>query len=176
MIYLLIALLLTAIVFNSVSLFKLYKMLNAFITTIQSTHSIEFGVDIQEGNQAPYFKSRDQHGGTISSDQFLNGFSILFVSATCPTCKNIIHKLNTVDDQILEGLIVVSQGTIEEKYVESLSLLKIPYLDDMKIVDDYDVRAVPKLFEVNDTNIIFKIADLNGLDDLKKLKKEREAV
>ena len=176
MIYLLIASLSTAIVFNSFNLFKLYKMLNTFIMTIQSTHSIEFGVDIQEGNQAPYFKAKDQHGEIVSSDQFLNGFSILFVSATCPTCKNIIYKLNSVDEQILENLIVVSQGTIEEKYVESLSLLKIPYLDEMKIVDDYDVRAVPKLFEVDDSNIISHIADLNGLDDLKKLKKEREAV
>ena len=176
MIYVLMILLIASISFNGVSMYKLFKNLNIFIGVIQSTHSVEFGAEMQVGDTAADFKSKDQHGNTISNNQLLDGYKFLFVSSTCPTCKNIIAKMNTLNDDVLKNLIVVSQGSIEQKHIELLSSMKISYLDDMKIVDDFNVRSVPKLIEVNESDTIAHITEVNGIEDLKKLSEKLKVV
>lgn len=152
---------------NGFNLFKLFKKLNFFISIIQQNSLVSYDLEIQLGTTAPDFNLKDQFGKVISNKENKKT-NIIFISPTCPTCKTLIKQLNNLKDDVLDEIVFVSQGEIDEEYINELTLKKISYVSSMKVVDDFNIRGVPKLIRIDEKNMIRTVETLTSINDLTK--------
>lgn len=167
MILLLLILISLSILVNGFNLFKLFKKLNFFISIIQQNSLASYDLEIQLGATAPDFNLKDQFGKVISSKEN-NKINFIFISPTCPTCKTLIKQLHKLKDDVLKEIVFVSQGEIDEEYINELTLKKISYVNSMKVVDDFNIRGVPKLVRIGEKNVIHTVETLTSINDLTK--------
>lgn len=150
---------------NALHLFKLYKNLNSFIMSIQSNNLVSYSLELQPGSSAPIFNEKDQFGNMVSNKNE-DGINFIFISPTCPTCKSLINDLHKLKVELKNNLVFVSQGKIDDKYIDDLTYKKIPYIDSIRLVDDFNIRGVPKLVSINSANKITKVETISSVYDL----------
>ncbi|MGN4944842.1 TlpA family protein disulfide reductase [Bacillus cereus group sp. MYBK104-1] len=156
------------VLIESIILYKLYKTLKLFVTKLHRIESISFSQDIQKGSAAIPFKIKDQFGHVIQVNAAMeNSITILFISASCSTCKQLINAIKyTPELPINKNLLFISQGKVEDRYLEILTQNNISYVYSDKIVEDYNIRKVPRAVLVDKHGVILEINSINSWDDL----------
>lgn len=167
MIYIVLVCTIAVIIFNGFNIYNLYKKLNSFINILQSNGLVGYQSELLPGADAPRFNLKDQFGNIITNNN-LEDRKIMFISPTCSTCKMIIRNIEKISNEHLSKLVVISQGEVEQMVVDELTKKKVSYINSLEVVDDFNVRTVPKLIELNEQNQILRITGLSTIGDLNK--------
>lgn len=153
------------------NIWKLINRINEFFDLTQKYTIFEYVTELQVGHAAPIFQGKDQFNNTIKSGDNKD-MLLVFITPTCPVCKNIINELGKVDSKTLNFLdmVFISRGPIEQDYVDILSNFNVSYLNSIKTVDLFNIRSVPKAIWIDRNNNIVASESLSTIQDVLLMK------
>ncbi len=127
--------------------------------TVQEGHSHEGGPGhelLAEGTAAPDFRLPMTDGKTLGPEDLRGSYSILlFVTPTCPYCKELKTRLLDRDVPVKDRLIFITPGGVdpeklsaEQRKVEAHVAAAFPVLSDRSrtIAGEYNAAAVPTAY------------------------------
>ncbi|WP_206763768.1 TlpA family protein disulfide reductase [Cytobacillus firmus] len=154
---------------ESFIIYAFIKIIKTFLGEIKSIKGLQFG-SINNGDPAPLFRSLDHRDIRIILKDILKNHEVtlLFLSNSCPTCKELLDKIETIDDRYNRFTIVVSHDEIllndSVKNLLNISFIKAPHL-----FSSYKVTKTPYVFMINKAGIVTVSTSINNYNHLNRL-------
>lgn len=154
---------------EGILLFSVIKALNKFVEKIQKVSSIEFSKHVEKGAMAPPFKLKDQFNNALRIGPNIEQNTILlFISHSCPSCKRIIQSISPSFNIQNTTLAFISNGHIEQEYIQKLTSSNISYIADEQLFQMYNVTNAPQAIVINKYGIVIDTFTVGNLNDLNK--------
>ncbi|MFN3365556.1 hypothetical protein [Exiguobacterium sp. s142] len=170
--YIMISIIVIFIGYNVFNTWGLIKKINLFFDLTQKYSLFEYVTELQIGHAAPIFHGKDQFNNAITNEKNQE-MLLIFITPTCPVCKNIINELSKNDYPKMDfvNMVFISRGPIEQNHIDVLSSFNVSYLNSIKTVDLFNIRSVPKGIWIDRNNIIVASESLNTIQDVLSMKK-----
>lgn len=150
-------------------IFALIKLIRSFLGEIKSIKGIQFG-SLEIGEPAPQFRAVNHRNEKIVLKDIIQDKDtvILFVSATCATCKEVISNLNKLMFNGDSNILVITKETISfsDNIIKqpSINIIQAPYL-----FSSYHVSAVPYLVKLDNNGDVQFNSEIKSFAHLNNL-------
>ncbi|MCA0987068.1 peroxiredoxin family protein [Guptibacillus algicola] len=150
------------------------RQVTHFLNRFRSNGSTVEEKALQNGEQAPLFRSKDQHNQPISMND-LNGKHtiMIFSSATCPTCSTLLNNVPHLAEQYETNLLIVTQEKLEKESCPSIA--NTSYIVAPEIFEMYYIKKVPTIFIIDPDGKVAASGDMNELDNVLRIVPQRKA-